>query len=214
MAPGVTILQVVPTSRGMEFELKVDPRAIDEVHPGQKAQLMISSFDPQTAPKLKAEVTTISAGAVTDERSGQSYYRVGLSVTPDELARLGDARLVPGMPVEAYLETADRSVLAYLLLPTGSRMLQGASRIVTFDLLEPARLLEFLAGVATAVFGGIGRAVDGLSRPVPFFPSLAGIEASMVLMMVAAAALVIAVSSMVAVALAGRGLLRAGSRRA
>lgn len=120
--PGETILQVVPTGAGMEFELKVDPRAIDQVRPGQKAQLMVTSFDPQAVPRIDAEVTTISAGAVTDPRTGAGYYRVGLAVSAEQLARLGDAELVPGMPVEAYLETDDRSVLAYLLQPVTRHM--------------------------------------------------------------------------------------------
>ena len=122
VAPGETILQVVPTDRGMDFELKLDPRAVDQVHPGQKARLMITSFDPQSVPKLEAEVTTISAGALVDQRSGHSYYRVELSVPEGEFAKLGDNELVPGMPVEAYLETADRSVLAYLLQPIGNHL--------------------------------------------------------------------------------------------
>ena len=127
VAPGQTILHVVPTDDGMEFDLKVDPRAIDQVHPGQMAQLTISSFDPQSIPKLTAEVTTISAAAVTDPRSGLSYYRVGLKVTPEELARLDGMRLVPGMQIEAYLKTADRSVLTYLLQPV-EKHLQKAFR--------------------------------------------------------------------------------------
>lgn len=117
IAPGQTIAQVVPVEDGVEFELRIDPRAIDQVHPGQRARLAISSFDPQTVPQLEASVTTISAATIADPASGRSYYRVGLSVTPEELARLGDAVLVPGMPVEAYLETAERSVLTYLVQP-------------------------------------------------------------------------------------------------
>jgi HlyD family secretion protein len=100
---------------------------VDQVHPGQRAQLMISSFDPQEVPRLEAEVTDISAGAAVDPRTGQSYYRVGLKVADAELARLNGAALMPGMPVEAYLETADRSVLAYLLQPV-TRHLKKAFR--------------------------------------------------------------------------------------
>ena len=125
VAPGQTIAQVVPVGDGMEFELRVEPHAIDRVHPGQTAKLVISSFDPQTTPRLEARVTTISAGTIPDPATGRSYYRVGLSVPQDQLARLDGETLVPGMPVEAYLETAERSVLTYLMQPVAAHLRQA-----------------------------------------------------------------------------------------
>ena len=122
VAPGATILEVVPLGEGMDFELRVDPRAIDSVYQGQIAQVQMSAFDVQSTPKLTAHVTTISAGAVSDPRTGQSFYRVGLEVSATELARLGTVTLMPGMPVEAYLQTGDRSVLTYLLSPIASHL--------------------------------------------------------------------------------------------
>lgn len=117
IAPGATILEVVPLAEGMEFEVSVDPRAVDQVHPGQKAEVVFSAFDPRSTPRLKGEVVSVSPDTVTDPRSGRSFYRVGLAVPPEELARLGAAQLMPGMPVEAYLATGERSVLSYLLHP-------------------------------------------------------------------------------------------------
>lgn len=122
IAPGAVILQVLPLEEGLDFELRVDPRAIDQVHPGQTAQIRLASFDPQTTPKLAARVSSISPGAITDPQTGQSFYRVSLAVDPVELARLGDTDLMPGMPVEAYLETGDRTVLAYLLQPISTTL--------------------------------------------------------------------------------------------
>ena len=127
VAPGATILEVVPQDQGMDFELRVDPRAIDDVYPGQPAHVQMSAFDAQTTPKLAAHVTTISAGAISDPRTGQSFYRVGLAVSAEEIARLGDVTLMPGMPVEAFLETGNRSVLTYLLDPI-TQHLQRAFR--------------------------------------------------------------------------------------
>lgn len=117
VAPGATILEVIPLDEGMDFELRVDPRAIDQVYPGQAARVVMASFDPQTTPQLAAEVTTVSPDVITDPQTGQSFYRVGLAVPLEELARLGDVALVPGMPVEGYLETGERTILTYLLHP-------------------------------------------------------------------------------------------------
>ena len=117
VVPGETIAQIVPLDQGMDFELRVDPRNIDQVHPGQVARVVISSFDPQTTPQLDARVASVSPGVITDPQTGQTFYQVSLAIPSEELALLGDATLMPGMPVEAYLETGDRSVLSYLLHP-------------------------------------------------------------------------------------------------
>ncbi|TNC74783.1 HlyD family type I secretion periplasmic adaptor subunit [Rubellimicrobium roseum] len=123
IAPGATLLQVVPLGTGVEFELRVDPRAIDQVHPGQPAEIVIAPLDPATTPRLQAEVREVPAAAVTDPQSGESFYRVTLSVTPEELDRLGsDIALIPGMPVEAFLQTGGHSVMAFLLHPISSHL--------------------------------------------------------------------------------------------
>ena len=122
IVPGGTIVEIVPLDQGMDFELRVDPRNIDQVHPGQAAKIVISSFDPQTTPQLRASVASVSPGVLTDPRTGQVYYSVSLAIQPDELALLGTATLMPGMPIEAYLETGDRSVLSYLLHPISAHL--------------------------------------------------------------------------------------------
>jgi HlyD family secretion protein len=122
VAPGATVLEVIPLGRGLSFEVQVDPRGVDQVHPGQEADLVLSSFDPRTTPKLRASVASVSPDAVTDPRTGHSFYRVELTLPPAELARLGDQQLMPGMPITAYLATGERSVLTYLLHPLTSQM--------------------------------------------------------------------------------------------
>ena len=122
VAPGSTLLEVIPLAAGFSFEVQVDPRGIDQVHQDQMADLVLSSFDPRTTPRLKARVVSVSADAVIDPRTGRSFYRVDLAVPPDELARLKGQTLMPGMPVTAYLATSSRSVLAYLLHPLTAQM--------------------------------------------------------------------------------------------
>lgn len=115
---GQTLLEVLPVGQGLEFQVRIDPRDIDRVHPEQGAEILISSLDPRTTPRLKAEVTQVSADAFADERTGLTHYEVTLVVPPEELARLGDeVNLVPGMPVQAFLEMGERSVLEYLVQP-------------------------------------------------------------------------------------------------
>ncbi len=117
IAPGATLAQVVPMDRGLEIEVHVDPRAIDDVHPGQVAEVMIAAFDPHAVPKLNATVARVPPDAVTDPATGRSFYRVALTLPEAEIARLGKVALTPGMPVEAFLATGSRPVIDWLMAP-------------------------------------------------------------------------------------------------
>lgn len=122
VAPGAELMQIIPQDKAHDFELRIDPRSVDQVHPGQTAQVILAAFDPRDTPKLVGQVTRVSPNVVTDPQTGQRFYRVDLSVPETEIARLGAVEIVPGMPVEAYLETGDRSVLDYLVQPFVSQL--------------------------------------------------------------------------------------------
>ena len=117
VAPGATVMKIVPQDRGVDFELRLDPASVDEVHMGQAARIAIPALGPGPAERVPATVSSISADISTDERTGARFYRVELSVAPRDLEALGQGALIPGMSVEAYLETSERSVLTYLVEP-------------------------------------------------------------------------------------------------
>jgi len=80
--------------------------------------MRFSAFDQRRTPELKGEVTLISADAFTDDATRASYYRVELQLKEGEIERLPtDMTLIPGMPVESFVRTADRSPLDYLVKP-------------------------------------------------------------------------------------------------
>lgn len=120
--PGETIMQVIPVSEGLDFELKVAPDAIDQVVRGQRAKVVFSAFSTRTAPEVFGTVANISPSSVTDPQTGQKYYRVTLAVSPEELARLDGHKILPGMPIEAFLQTGDRTVLSYLIRPLSDQI--------------------------------------------------------------------------------------------
>lgn len=117
VAPQDTIMQIVPLSQGVEFELRVDPKSIDQIYVGQTARVVFPAFDMRTTPEIFGTLAMIPPSSVTDPKTGVSYYRVGLTVPPEEIAKLGKAELIPGMPVEAFLQSGERSVLSYLTKP-------------------------------------------------------------------------------------------------
>ena len=115
--PGAMALEIIPTAEGLDFEVRIDPRAIDQIRPGQSVRLVLSALPRSTTPDLKGTVSNISADAIADPVTGAHFYKIAVTVPADEMARVKDMALVPGMPVDAYLQTGDRSVLGYLLKP-------------------------------------------------------------------------------------------------
>lgn len=115
--PAEPILYLVPQDRPLVIAARIPPLHIDEVHPGQPVRLMLPAFPHADAPELTGTLSVISADALADPNSGIPYYRAEITLTPDELALLGDRALLPGMPVDAYLLTTPRTPLAYLFHP-------------------------------------------------------------------------------------------------
>ena len=117
VAPGESVMQIVPSGEGMEFAVRVEPRAIDDVHVGQAAKVIFPAFNARTTPEVHGQVVRVPPSAVVDPATGAGYFRLSVEIPPEEIARLGEVDLIPGMPVEAFLQTGDRPVLSYLIKP-------------------------------------------------------------------------------------------------
>ena len=116
--PADPVLFLVPQDRPLVITVQVPPIHIDEVHMSQQVTLRFAALDQRETPELFGTVTLISADAFTDEQSSASYYRAEIMLSEGEIDRLPEGSvLVPGMPVEAFLRTADRTPLAYLVKP-------------------------------------------------------------------------------------------------
>jgi len=117
VAPGQTVLEVVPDTNEVAVETHVSPTEIDLIVPGQPVRLRLAAFNRRTAPELSGVVQRIAADATQDDRTGQSYFLVRVAVPADQLAALGDEKVVPGMIAEAHFLTASRTIATYLLQP-------------------------------------------------------------------------------------------------
>jgi HlyD family secretion protein len=119
---GEPIMMIVPDADKLTVEARVNPQDIDKVHAGQLAVLRFSAFNSRTTPEISGTVSQVSADVTNDQRMNQSYYTIRIAMTADEVARLGNVRLVPGMPVEAFVKTGDRTVLSYLMKPLSDQI--------------------------------------------------------------------------------------------
>src|SRR5499426_316067 len=118
---GETIMQIVPRADDLVVEAKVAPNDIDQVTLGTSVTVRIMAGNQRTAPELIGAVTRISADLTREQQQGSqpapAYYTIRIALPPDQVARLKDIRLVPGMPAEAFVQTHDRTPLQFLLKP-------------------------------------------------------------------------------------------------
>ena len=117
-APGETLMDIVPTNDSLVISARVSPQDIDQVEPGMSASVQLSAYSSRRLRALDAQVLTVGADRLLDERTGEPYFPVSLDVNVAELKDLGEGvRLTPGMPVQVMIKTGDRSILSFLLNP-------------------------------------------------------------------------------------------------
>jgi HlyD family secretion protein len=122
IAKGDTIMQIVPRGAPLLVEAKVPPPDVDQVLVGAPTRVHVSAGNRRTTPELQGTVSYVSPDLTRDQAGpsgtpGQTYYLVRIVLPPAEIKRLEDLQLVPGMPVEAYIRTHDRTALEYILKP-------------------------------------------------------------------------------------------------
>jgi len=116
--PADPVMFLVPQDRPLVIATRVRPTDIDQIHLGQDVTLRFSAFDQRRTPELMGTVTLVSADIFQDDATGMSYYQAEVQLNEGEIGRLPeDMILIPGMPVEAFVRTADRSPMDYLLKP-------------------------------------------------------------------------------------------------
>lgn len=117
ISPGEPIMRIVPEHDALVVEAQVDPGDIDQLHVGQSALLRFSAFDVRTTPEIRGTVIGISPDTIQDEKSEKPYYQVRIQLSGKQTARLGEDQLVPGMPVEVFIETQPRTAMSFLVKP-------------------------------------------------------------------------------------------------
>ena len=119
------IMLIVPEADALSVEVRVNPQDIDQVKIGQPALLRFSALNQRTTPELNGIVSRVSPDITTDQRTGLNHYVVRASMPTDEIARLGTVKLIPGMPVEAFIQTGNRTMMSYLMKPLHDHLMRA-----------------------------------------------------------------------------------------
>lgn len=115
--PADPVLYIIPQDRPLVIAARISPINIDEVSVGQRVVLRFSAFSSRTTPEIDGTLVRVSPDAVTDEATQMQYYRAEVAIPQAERDKLGSLPLIPGMPAEVYIQTGERSPLAYLAKP-------------------------------------------------------------------------------------------------
>lgn len=111
------MMYIIPKDLPLIVLAQIDVVHVDQVFVSQNATLNFAAFSQRTTPQIMGIVTKISADVFTDQVTGANYYQVELIPKQGEIAKLGSLELLPGMPVEAFLQTGERSTFTYLVKP-------------------------------------------------------------------------------------------------
>lgn len=119
---GTKLLEISPSSQQLIVEAKVPVVLIDKVHMGLPVEMVFASFNQRVTPRIPGVVSVVSADRTTDERTGEPYYKVQARVTDKGMHLLENYQVRPGMPVELFVITGERTMMNYLLRPLLDRM--------------------------------------------------------------------------------------------
>lgn len=119
VAPGAHLMEIVPTDDALIVEGQLPVNLIDRVQPGLPVELNFSAFNTNRTPHVPGEVVTVAADRTVEERSGMPYYKVRIRVTQEGSKLIADKKLdiKPGMPVDLFVKTGERTMMSYLLKP-------------------------------------------------------------------------------------------------
>jgi HlyD family secretion protein len=122
IAAGETIMTIVPDTDSLIVETRVPPQEIDQVKLGQTAVLRFTNFNQRTTPEIDGEVSRIGADISREDKTGPTYFVVRIAIGQEQMQKLGSTRLMPGMPVEVFIRTGERTLLSYLMKPLADQM--------------------------------------------------------------------------------------------
>jgi HlyD family secretion protein len=125
ITPSETIMLIVPKDDALSVESRVQPNDIDQLHPDQPVRLRFSAFNQRTTPQLNGKVSWISPDLTQDQHTNTSYYTIRIKVPGQEIARLRGLKVLPGMPVEAFIQTENRTVFSYLVKPLADQVMRS-----------------------------------------------------------------------------------------
>ncbi len=117
IAPGASLMDIVPLGDKMIIDARVDPGDIDVVRPGLEARVRLTAYAQRNFVPLKGKVLSVSADRLLDEKTGVGYFRARVAITDDPVKVMKETPLYPGMQAEVMIVTGARTMMRYIFQP-------------------------------------------------------------------------------------------------
>lgn len=122
IAPGQQLMEVVPRDAPLLVDARAPVELVDRLRPGLPVELLFAAFNQSSTPRVPGELVLVSADRLLDEQTREPYYQVRIRVSEDGARQLTGLDIRPGMPVQAFVRTGERSLLNYLFKPLADRL--------------------------------------------------------------------------------------------
>ncbi|MEQ9891354.1 HlyD family type I secretion periplasmic adaptor subunit [Pectobacterium aroidearum] len=122
IGPGQTLLEIVPDDQPLLVDARLPVELVDKVWPGLPVELQFVAFNQSTTPRVAGTVELLSADRLLDERDGSPYYSLRVMVDDEGKRALEGLEIKPGMPVQGFVRTGERSFVNYLFKPLMDRL--------------------------------------------------------------------------------------------
>lgn len=128
VSPGMRLLDIVPLAEVLVVEGQAPPHLIDKIRVGLDVDLSFTAFNQNRTPHIPGKVAVVSPDRLVEERTGTPYYKIKAQVTPQGMEKLKGLEVRPGMPVDVFVKTGERSFMSYLLKPVVDRLQNALSQ--------------------------------------------------------------------------------------
>jgi HlyD family type I secretion membrane fusion protein len=117
IAPGDPVLDIVPEKVKLIIDAQLDPKDIENVRPGMKAQIILTAYSQRNLPRIFGTLRSVSADRIVEKQTGRAYYLAKIEVDEEDLARIPEVRLIPGMPADVMILNSERTFFDYIFAP-------------------------------------------------------------------------------------------------
>ncbi|MCL6379369.1 HlyD family type I secretion periplasmic adaptor subunit [Pectobacterium brasiliense] len=119
---GQMLMEIVPEGQPLLIDAQLPIELVDRVNNGLPVELLFSAFNQSTTPRISGVVALIGADQLVEQQTGKPYYALRIHVDEQGKQQLAGLDVRPGMPVQAFIRTGERSLLNYLFKPLSDRL--------------------------------------------------------------------------------------------
>ncbi|MCJ8348132.1 HlyD family type I secretion periplasmic adaptor subunit [Moritella sp.] len=119
---GDILMEIVPVDSPLVIQAQLPISLRDKVFINAPVDLSFVAFSQSTTPKVSGILTKIAADSLRDQYTGEYFYQLEAKLNDDAKQQLTGLKIEPGMPVQIFVKTGERSLMNYLLKPLYDRL--------------------------------------------------------------------------------------------